>query len=89
MYFVVPETKGVPLEEMGLIFGDDVAVYAQDLHVDHNTHELFVNKHGDQSHQLERVASEVDIEKRITDVSKHEANSRSVEHVNNVDTISE
>ena len=44
MYFLLPETKGVPLEEMAKIFGetDDVVVFSSDLHIDHNTHELVV-----------------------------------------------
>lgn len=42
MYFVLPETKGVPLEEIAAIFGDkdEVVCYLQDLHVDHQTHQL-------------------------------------------------
>jgi hypothetical protein len=42
--FVLPETKGIPLEEMAKIFGDteDIMVFSSDLHIDHNTHELVV-----------------------------------------------
>jgi hypothetical protein len=45
-YFVVPETKGVPLEELAAIFGDDdeIVVYMKDIHVDHKTHQLVVDK---------------------------------------------
>jgi hypothetical protein len=60
-FFVVwwwlPETKGIPLEEMAKLFGDtDIAVYQEDIHVDHNTHELVVEAH-DGSH-VQRVATE-------------------------------
>ncbi|ORY17254.1 general substrate transporter [Clohesyomyces aquaticus] len=57
MFFVLPETKGVPLEEMAKIFGDidDVVVFSSDLHVDHNTHQLVVaGRHGK---GLEHVAT--------------------------------
>ncbi|KAF2492557.1 MFS general substrate transporter [Lophium mytilinum] len=51
MFLVLPETKGIPIEEMAKIFGDteDIMVYAEDIHVDHNTHELVVAAHGDKS----------------------------------------
>jgi hypothetical protein len=46
--FVLPETKGIPLEEMAKIFGDtdDIMVFSSDLHVDHNTHELVIGGKG-------------------------------------------
>ncbi|KAH0842768.1 Sugar transporter family protein [Fonsecaea pedrosoi] len=45
MFFLLPETKGVPLEEVAKLFGDTetIMVYASDIHVDHNTHELVVS----------------------------------------------
>ncbi|EXJ74794.1 uncharacterized protein A1O5_01490 [Cladophialophora psammophila CBS 110553] len=45
MYFLLPETKGVPLEEVAKLFGDTdtIMVYAEDIHIDHNTHELVVS----------------------------------------------
>ena len=47
-FFLLPETKGIPLEEMAKIFGDteDVVVWSEDLVVDHRTHELVVKAHG-------------------------------------------
>jgi hypothetical protein len=44
-YFAIPETKGIPLEELAAIFGDDdeIVVYMKDIHVDHNTHQLVVD----------------------------------------------
>ncbi|KAF2703768.1 MFS general substrate transporter [Pleomassaria siparia CBS 279.74] len=56
MYFILPETKGIPLEEMAKIFGDtdDVVVFSKDVHVDHNTHELIV---GDKVGGLTHVAT--------------------------------
>ncbi|KIW82130.1 hypothetical protein AYO21_04273 [Fonsecaea monophora] len=45
MFFLLPETKGVPLEEVAKLFGDTetIMVYASDIHIDHNTHELVVS----------------------------------------------
>lgn len=38
----LPETKGIPLEEMSALFGDDndVAVYSRDIHFQPGTHEM-------------------------------------------------
>ncbi|KAH4007443.1 hypothetical protein HBI24_065950 [Parastagonospora nodorum] len=41
-YFLLPETKGIPLEEMAHIFGDDVVVNLDDVHINHDTHELVI-----------------------------------------------
>jgi len=62
VYFVIPETKGIPLEEMAAIFGDteDIAVYSADIHVDHNTHDIVVDEHGEG--QARRRSSARDIE---------------------------
>jgi hypothetical protein len=65
-FVFLPETKNIPLEEMAKLFGDDsVAVYAEDLHVDRNTHELVVDDHND--HNIHKIATEAgqpgDIEK--------------------------
>ena len=59
--FVLPETKGVPLEEVAKIFGEtqDIMVFAEDLHVDHNTHELVVEEHGHRGEGLAHVVTEV------------------------------
>lgn len=47
LFFILPETNGVPLEEMAKIFGNDdqVAVYLEDIHVDQETHEVVVKGH--------------------------------------------
>ncbi|KAL6252541.1 hypothetical protein RBB50_000260 [Rhinocladiella similis] len=45
IYFVLPETKGIPLEEMARIFGDEVAVYQADIHPVPNTDKLVVEHH--------------------------------------------
>lgn len=43
---------------MAKLFGDtDIAVYQEDIHVDHNTHELVVEAHED-GHVVQRVATE-------------------------------
>lgn len=61
MGFNIPETKGLPLEEIAAIFGDteEVMVYARDIHVDHNTHNLVVNKHSADGKDLEGDATHV------------------------------
>jgi hypothetical protein len=64
---------------MGKLFGDEVAVYEADLHVDHNTHELIVNDHGQSSSWVATEgpglsASEDDVEKatlgRVSDPTR-------------------
>lgn len=57
-FFYLPETRGIPLEEMAKLFGDteDIMVYADDIHVDRNTHELVVEDHG--KNGLTHVATE-------------------------------
>ena len=59
-FFVLPETKGVPLEELAAIFGDDdeIVVYMKDIHVDHNTHQLVVD-HKKGTAELGRVVTEL------------------------------
>ena len=59
VYFVVPETKGIPLEEMTAFFGDaaGVAVYSADIHVDPTTHAIVVDEHGQRQ----------DVEKSLND----------------------
>ena len=42
----MPETKGLPLEELATLFGDDddIAVFSAGIHLDRNTHTLVVQK---------------------------------------------
>lgn len=42
MFFVFPDTNGLPLEEVALIFGDadEVAIYQRDIEIDHTTHTI-------------------------------------------------
>jgi hypothetical protein len=58
-YFILPETRGIPLEEIAKIFGetDDIMVFSEDVHIDRNTHELIVDEHGNPG-GLKHVATE-------------------------------
>lgn len=75
-YFVIPETKGVPLEELAAIFGDDdeVVVYMKDIHIDQNTHQLVIDRQKGTT-ELGRVATEL-----------HGPNKRQVQHVEKFST---
>ncbi|OQV06790.1 hypothetical protein CLAIMM_11315 [Cladophialophora immunda] len=46
-WIFVPETKGVPLEEMAAIFGDpeDVVIYLREVHLDHANNKLVIDHH--------------------------------------------
>jgi hypothetical protein len=47
-WLFLPETKGVPLEEIAALFGDqdEVIIFSENIHVDHTTHDLVVHRHG-------------------------------------------
>jgi L-arabinose isomerase len=47
LIYDLPEIKGVPLEEMGKLFGDneDVTVFLEDIHFDEKTDELVIQAH--------------------------------------------
>lgn len=53
---MVPETKGVPLEEIAALFGegDEVTVFAANIHVDHTNHELVVDEVGEREQSGKR-----------------------------------
>jgi hypothetical protein len=59
MIFALPETKGRPLEEMAVLFGDaeEIMIYSEDIHVDYTSHEVVVGPLGATS--LGRVAIEL------------------------------
>lgn len=77
-YFAIPETKGVPLEELAAIFGDDdeVVVYMKDIHVDMATHELIVDKSKGTA-EFGRVATEPQRKKDTHHVEEHHAEDAS------------
>lgn len=60
-YFILPETRGIPLEEIAKIFGEteDIMVFSEDLHFDRNTHELVVEEHNNPG-GLTHIATEGD-----------------------------
>jgi hypothetical protein len=53
---LLPETKGIPLEEMARIFGDEVVVNSDDVQINHDTHELVIG-----GGALEHVATHQDM----------------------------
>ncbi|KAK5313084.1 hypothetical protein LTR93_011079 [Exophiala xenobiotica] len=89
MWFYLVETKNIPLEEMAKLFGDEVAVYEADVHVDHNTHELVLEERN--GNHIARVATEVGIPRHATtltdietgnlDAGKPTAGNEQLEHV--------
>ena len=62
----VPETKGVPLEEVAVIFGDrdEVVIFTEDIQVGAAENELVANEH--------HGAAEVENTKREVEISGHE-----------------
>ena len=62
-WFVLPETRGIPLEEIAKIFGEteDIMVFSEDLHMDRNTHELVVEEHRNTEGGLTRVVTEAGV----------------------------
>ncbi|KIW80716.1 hypothetical protein Z517_07332 [Fonsecaea pedrosoi CBS 271.37] len=49
LYFFLPETSSIPLEETATVFGltDEVAIKAKDIYIDHTTHEITVHHQDD------------------------------------------
>jgi sugar porter (SP) family MFS transporter len=67
-YVYIPETKGVPLEELAQLFGDEdeVVVYLRDVHIDRNTHELIMSRHNGGDNELSRVVTELHKRNAVT-----------------------
>jgi hypothetical protein len=53
---LLPETKGIPLEQIARIFGNEVVVNLNDVHINHDTHELVIG-----GGALEHVATHQDV----------------------------
>lgn len=68
---------------MAKIFGDteDVIVYAEDILIDHNTHELVVKKHGESGTGPTCVATELATEQGITPEIEKAIAAEKIEHV--------
>ncbi|OAP56471.1 hypothetical protein AYL99_09650 [Fonsecaea erecta] len=49
LYFFLPETSSIPLEETAVVFGltEEVAVKSKDIYIDHDTHEIIVQNQDD------------------------------------------
>lgn len=88
-FFVLPETEGVPLEELAAIFGDDdeIVVYMKDIHVDHNTHQLVVDRQKG-TEELGRVVAELHGRRKAT-VEQVEGSPIEPQSEKNVSTTSE
>lgn len=86
VYFVIPETKGIPLEEMAAVFGDteDIAVFSADLHIDPTTHEVFVDEHGKQQIRRITTAEEKEAERLAAERAHHKENGSTIAHVDKV-----
>jgi hypothetical protein len=84
-WFVIPETKGVPLEELAAVFGDDdeIVVYMKDIHVDAATHQLVVDKQKGNP-ELGRVVTELHGQTH-TDVVEQEGSAK--EHSEKADSV--
>ena len=61
IYFYLPEATGVPLEELAGKFGiqDEVAIQAEDIHIDHVTHNIFVAESHNVTEAEERKTGEI------------------------------
>lgn len=71
---LLPETKGIPLEEMARLFGDEVVVTLDDVHVNHNTHELVIG-HGEKN-GLEHVATHQNMTPEVERAIREEHDQR-------------
>ncbi|KAK5444276.1 hypothetical protein LTS15_010391 [Exophiala xenobiotica] len=92
-FIYLPETKGVPLEEIAAIFGDteEVMVFSEDIHVDHRTHDLVIDVRtgrtvdGQQAvdeERLQRVATEGTAQKQAPGTEKdHHEGSQHIDSV--------
>jgi len=60
----IPETQGVPLEEIAELFGDqdEVTIFSEDIRVDRTTRELVVDTRGGSAAGDERVMHRVGTE---------------------------
>jgi hypothetical protein len=74
---LLPETKGIPLEEMARIFGDDVVVTLDDVHINHNTHELVIG--GGDKGGLEHVATHQNMTPEVERAIREEHDRREKE----------
>jgi len=69
IWFIWPDTRGLPLEEVAAIFGDadEVAIYQREIEIDHNTNTI-INHHSEdeikKSHDMSLglVAKDVSLE---------------------------
>ena len=87
MWFSIPETKGIPLEEMARIFGDKIAVYEADIHIDYKANELIIEEHGVKDGDIQRVTTEPGIRGHPTVLSDLEKDSH--DHVATVQHLDE
>ncbi|KAK5047104.1 hypothetical protein LTR84_007047 [Exophiala bonariae] len=62
IYFALPETNGLPLEEIAALFGDhdDVMVYSEDIQTGTNAGELVIKQHGQNEKTVDHTAEKTD-----------------------------
>jgi len=73
MWFMFPDTNGLPLEEIAAIFGDEdeVAIHQADIEIDHNTGAIIIRgangeeKVVDIEHMETRTETRASAEERV------------------------
>jgi hypothetical protein len=61
VWIFIPETKGIPLEEVAALFGDqdEVMVLSQDIQVDPNSEEVVVKGYGEKELPMDTTHAEL------------------------------
>jgi hypothetical protein len=83
---LLPETKGIPLEEMARIFGDEVVVNLDDVHINHQTHELVIGG-GELEHVATHQGMTPEVEKAIREECEKKDKGECKVHRENVRRI--
>lgn len=74
---------------MAKLFGDtDIAVFADDIHVDHTTHELVVDQHGDGG-DVRKVVTEAGVPRHSTTSARDAEKANGGPTTDRVEEVSE